>query len=59
MNEEFTVVIRMGSEDMDHPTDVADALRDVAAALYAGQTGGVINDANGDAVGRFHMDHPE
>ncbi len=55
----FTVTIELGNDAMQEAAHAADALRDVAAALYAGQTDGPVRDENGNTVGRYHMTHPE
>jgi hypothetical protein len=54
---QFALAIDIGNDAMQSAEDIADALRDVAALLYQGQTSGPIHDVNGNTVGRFTTDH--
>jgi hypothetical protein len=51
--DRFTLTIDLGNDAMQSHTDIADALRNVIAALYRGQTQGKVRDANGNTVGDY------
>lgn len=56
-SQTFTLTLTTGNATMQTTDDIAEALAGVAAKLRAGQTGGNIRDANGNAVGAFHLYH--
>jgi hypothetical protein len=55
MPERFTLTVELGNAAMSTPEDVADALREVADALEAGASSGIVRDVNGNTVGRWEL----
>jgi hypothetical protein len=49
--DQFTLRIELGNAAMQLAGDVAEALRRVADDVEAGETSGVVMDANGNTVG--------
>lgn len=50
----FTIDITLGNDAMQEPTDVAEALNDIAKMLNEhGFSRGAVIDSNGDRVGRY------
>ena len=49
----FTVEITLGNEAMRSGSDVAGALREIAAKVETDQDAGTVRDINGNTVGEF------
>lgn len=53
MTTQFTAKIHLGNEAMKDKSQIAAALREIAAKLGQGESTGSIYDENGNSVGHF------